>query len=311
MSDVQRMLEGRVVIVTGGGRGIGRSHCLELAAHGATVVVNDLGVGLAGDSSGDDPAAEVVAAIRDGGGTASANGSSVSDWSGVASLMAETVATYGKIDAIVNNAGILRDATITSMTEDAFDAVINVHLKGTFTMTKHACDYWRSEQKAGRPVVGRIVNTTSGTGLAGNVGQVAYGAAKAAIANMTQTTAMEAGRYGVTANCISPVAATRMTAAVGMAAVEPDAGWNPLDPANSSPVVAWLCSEQSGWLTGRVLRIDGSAVMPVDSWSVRGGYRSRSGEMLEAGEIDQGLRKAFGLAPLGLAGLQPQTGHLR
>lgn len=298
------MLTDRVVIVTGAGRGIGRGHCLELAAQGATVVVNDLGVTLRGEQSGEDPADEVVAAVTAAGGTAVKDTGSVTDWEAMRGLVARTVERFGRLDAVVNNAGFVRDATITSLTEDDFDAVVGVHLKGTFTLTKHACDHWRAEYKAGRPVSGRIVNTTSGAGLTGNVGQAAYGAAKAGIANMTQTTALEAGRYGVTANCISPVAATRMSATIGWTAEGGDGGWNPLDPANSSPVVAWLCSEQSGWLTGRVLRIDGSTVHPVDQWSVRPGYTARSGERLDATEIDAGLRVALGTAPSGLAGLR-------
>ena len=297
------MLEGRVVVVTGGGRGIGRSHCLELAAHGATVVVNDLGVGVGGEQSAESPAEEVVAAIEAKGGTAVVDGGSVTDWSAMSGLVARTVERFGRVDAVVNNAGILRDRTITSLAEADWDAVIAVHLKGTFTVTRHFCEYWRAESKAGRPVSGRIVNTTSGTGLAGNVGQAAYGAAKAGIANLTLTTAMEAARYGVTANCISPVAATRMTAGTGIARAGASGGFDPFDPANSSPVVAWLCSEQSGWLTGRVLRVDGNTVHPVDPWAVRPGYTAAGGTRLDAAEIDAGLRTLMGLSPAGLAGL--------
>ena len=303
MSESPPLLEGRVVIVTGAGRGIGRSHSLELAAHGATVVVNDLGVSLGGDSSGDDPASEVVRLVEAAGGTASADGGSVSSFEDMRSLVATTVERYGRLDAIVNNAGILRDNVITSVAEDDFDAVLSVHLKGSFNLTKHACEYWRSEYKAGRGRAARIVNTTSGAGLMGSVGQIAYGAAKAAIANMTMTTAMEGARYGVTANCVSPLAATRMTATVGWESAGGE--WDRLDPANSSPVVAWLCSEQSGWLTGRVLRIDGSSVYPVKPWTVESGYGSRSGERLTATEIDGGLRTALGLFPGGVGALLP------
>jgi NAD(P)-dependent dehydrogenase (short-subunit alcohol dehydrogenase family) len=300
------LLDGRVVIVTGAGRGIGRSHSLELASHGATVVVNDLGVGLGGDASGENPAAEVVKLIASRGGSAHADGGSVSDFGDMRCLVANTVERFGHLDAIVNNAGILRDGVITSTSEDDFDAVLGVHLKGTFNLTKHACEYWRAEHKAGRGRGARIVNTTSGAGLMGSVGQIAYGAAKAAIANMTMTTAMEGSRYGVTANCISPLAATRMTATVGWDAA--DGSWDRLDPANSSPVVAWLCSEDSGWLTGRVLRIDGSHVYPVKPWTVEAGYGSRGGERLEAPEIDAGLRRALGLFPAGVTALQPPAG---
>jgi NAD(P)-dependent dehydrogenase (short-subunit alcohol dehydrogenase family) len=305
------ILDGRVVIISGAGRGIGRSHALELAAQGAIVVVNDLGVSLGGDGGEEEsPAEAVVSEIRKAGGTAVADGTSVSDWQGVAALVARVVDEFGHLDAVVNNAGILRDRTITSLSESDWDRVLDVHLKGTLVLTKHACDHWRA--RAGDTPRGRIVNTTSGTGLAGNVGQAAYGAAKAGIANLTMTTAMEGTRYGVTANAISPVAATRMTAGLGTFGAEVDAAgdegspaWDPLDPANSSPVVAWLCSEASGWLTGRVLRVDGNTVLPVEPWAVRPGYTAARGERLDAAEIDQGLRCTLGLAPRGLAGLQP------
>ena len=300
------MLDGRVVIVTGG-RGIGRAHCLELAAQGATVVVNDLGVGVRGEAADDadrSPAEAVAAEIEAAGGVAVSDTSSVADWEAVRALVARTVERFGRLDAIVNNAGILRDATITSLTEQDWDAVMAVHLKGTFALTKHACDYWRAQYKAGRPVAGRIVNTTSGAGLVGNFGQAAYAAAKAGIANLTRTTAMEGARYGVTANCISPVAATRMTAGTGLAQPGTGDGFDPFDPANSSPVVAWLCSEQSGWLTGQVLRIDGNTVHPVEPWTVRPGYTAAGGGRLSATEIDAGLRVVMGVAPAGLASLR-------
>ncbi len=297
------LLAGRVVIVTGGGRGIGRSHCLELAAHGATVVVNDLGVGLGGEGASDEPAHEVVAAIKAAGGQGVAAGGSVSDWEAMRGLIADTVTRYGRLDAVVNNAGILRDRTITSMDERDFDLVLDVHLKGTFTLTKHACDYWRSEFKSGRGVNARIVNTTSGSGMVGNVGQAAYGAAKAAIANLTVTTALEAARYGVTVNCISPVAATRMTASADMISAGRGEGWDPMDPSNSSPVVAWLCSAQSGWVTGRVFRVDGATVYPLQPWTIQPGYTARSRERLDAHELVDGMRRTFGVLPAGLPGL--------
>ena len=202
---------GRVVIVTGGGRGLGRQHCLELAHHGATVVVNDLGVGLHGEGDEASPAEEVVAEITTGGGTASADGASVTDFGAVAELVERTVADHGRLDGIVNNAGIVRDRMITGMSEDDFDLVVAVHLKGTWNLTHHACSYWRERAKAGEPISGRIVNTTSGAGLFGNIGQSNYGPAKAAIASLTMITAMEMDRYDVTANAISPLARTRMT----------------------------------------------------------------------------------------------------
>jgi NAD(P)-dependent dehydrogenase (short-subunit alcohol dehydrogenase family) len=297
------MLDGRVVIVTGGGRGLGRSHCLELASHGATVVVNDLGGGLHGEADDrSSPADEVVAAIEAKGGTAVSDGTSVSDFQGMAALVERTVERFGRLDAVVNNAGIIRDRMLTAMSEEDFDQVVAVHLKGTFNLTKHACDHWRAVAKGGGEVSGRIVNTTSGTGLFGNVGQANYGAAKAAIANLTVITAMEMDRYGVTANAISPLARTRMTEAVPSMQGDAGGAWDRFDPANASPVVAWLASAGSGWLTGAVLRVDGNTVQRVRGWEVdaRSSYRSRGGQRLEAAELDRGMRQAAGVLPSGL-----------
>jgi NAD(P)-dependent dehydrogenase (short-subunit alcohol dehydrogenase family) len=292
-----------VVIVTGGGRGLGRSHCLELARQGATVVVNDLGVSLRGEREENpvSPADEVVAEIQATGGTAISDGTSVTDWDGMAALVARTVETFGDLHAVVNNAGFLRDRMLTAMSEDDFDAVIAVHLKGTFALTRHACGYWRDQVKAGKPCTGRIVVTTSGAGLFGNVGQTNYGSAKAAIATFALITALEMQRYGVTANAISPIAATRMLAAIGRGA-DDSKGWDPLDPANASPVVAWLCTQESGWLSGNVLRVDGNSVYRVQGWTVGDGYTSASGEALTVDELGIGLRKLYGIAPRGLGG---------
>jgi NAD(P)-dependent dehydrogenase (short-subunit alcohol dehydrogenase family) len=293
-------LDGRVVIVTGGGRGLGRSHCLELALLGATVVVNDLGVSVTG-ATGEEPrpADSVVDELEALGATAVADATSVTDWDGMEALVHKTVDRFGDLHAVVNNAGFLRDSMISSMTEDDFDRVIAVHLKGTFALTRHACAYWRTRAKQGERVSGRIINTTSGAGLFGNIGQTNYGAAKSAIATLTQVAAMEVGRYGVTANAISPIAATRMLASIGQHARSDD-GWDPLDPANASPVVAWLASEQSGWLTGAVLRIDGNTVSRCTGWRVSEGYRAASGEQLTVDELDLALSRLFGVAPRGL-----------
>ncbi|MDO8364467.1 MAG: SDR family NAD(P)-dependent oxidoreductase [Actinomycetota bacterium] len=297
------MLDGRVVIVTGGGRGLGRAHCLELARNGATVVVNDLGVGIRGEAeeNAQSPAEEVVAEIVAMGGTAMADGTSVTDFAGMGALVQRVVETYGDLHAVVNNAGFLRDRMMVAMTEDEFDAVIEVHLKGTFALTKHACLYWRDQVKSGKKVSGRVVSTTSGAGLFGNVGQANYGSAKAGIATMMIIASLEMERYGVTANAISPIAATRMLATVGRTADE-SGGWDKLDPANCSPVVAWLCSEESGWMTGQVLRVDGNTVSRVETWTVQQSFRSKSGEAVTIEEVGLGLRKMLGTAARGLGG---------
>jgi len=294
------MLEGRVAVVTGGGRGIGREHCLELARHGAPVLVNDPGVGVHGEQAEERPADAVVDEITAAGGVAIADHSSVTDWQACRAMVQRAVDELGALDIVVNNAGIVRDRMITSMNEDDFDTVLAVHLKGTFAMTKHACDHWRALGKAGVATRGRIVNTTSGSGMYGNVGQSAYGAAKAAIANLTIVTALEMRRYGVTANAISPVAATRMTATAGAAADGPDT-WHRMEPGNSSPVVAYLASDASGWLTGQVLRIEGNVVRRAHSWDLEPGeLRSASGERFDAGELDDCLRRLYGTLPAGL-----------
>jgi NAD(P)-dependent dehydrogenase (short-subunit alcohol dehydrogenase family) len=294
------MLEGRVAIVTGGGRGIGREHCLELARQGARVLVNDPGVGVHGEQGDERPADAVVGDIVAAGGTAIADHSSVTDWESCRAMVQRAVEELGGLDVVVNNAGIVRDRMITSMNEDDFDAVLAVHVKGTFSMTKHACDHWRAVAKAGGTSRGRIVNTTSGSGMYGNVGQSAYGAAKAAIANLTIVTALEMGRYGVTANAISPVAATRMTATAG-APAQGSGEWHRMDPRNSSPVVAYLASDASGWLTGQVLRIEGNVLRRARTWDLEPGeLRSASGERFDADELVDGVRRLYGAMPAGL-----------
>jgi NAD(P)-dependent dehydrogenase (short-subunit alcohol dehydrogenase family) len=271
------------------------------------VIVNDPGVGLRGvtdpESAPGSPADDVVTEILAAGGTATADHSSVTSWDACAALVARAVDEFGHLDVLVNNAGILRDRMITSMSEDDFDLVLAVHLKGTFSMTKHACDHWRAVGKAGGTNSARIVNTTSGAGMYGNVGQSAYSAAKAAIANLTMVTALEMSRYDVTANAISPVAATRMTP---NAAQPDDAEWDPMDPGNSSPLVAYLASDHSGWLTGQVLRVEGNAVRRARTWTLEPDeYLAGSGTRLDAGELVEGMRRLYGTVP---AGLQPPKG---
>jgi NAD(P)-dependent dehydrogenase (short-subunit alcohol dehydrogenase family) len=297
------LLDGRVVIVTGAGRGLGRAHALELASQGATVVVNDLGVDVAGTThDGPDVAKEVVDEIVASGGNAIADPGSVTDWEAMRNLVNRTVEGFGKLDAVVNNAGIVRDRMITNVAEEDFDAVMATHVKGTFALTHHACVHWRAVAKAGGEVSGRIVNTTSGAGLAGNIGQSPYGTAKAAIAALTIITAMEMERYGVTANAISPFAQTRMTANLdAMQRDDEQAVWDARDPANASPVVAWLASIESGWLTGAVLRIIGNTLQRVRPWQidVDTEYTARSGERLAVDEVGRALRRMYGTMPTG------------
>lgn len=298
-------LAGRVVLVTGGGRGIGRAHCLALAANGASVVVNDPGVGRDGSAGDSGPAADVVAEIEAAGGKALAHCGSVSSWDDVADMIATAVGTFGTLTGVVNNAGIVRDAMVANATEADWDAVIAVHLKGTFAVTKHACEYWRAQSKAGNQIDARIVNTVSGAGLWGNVGQSAYGAAKAAIANLTAVTAMEGRRYGVVANAISPLAVTRISEDffTGQRASDPA-----LDPARSSEVVAWLQSTESSWLTGQILRIDGHRLSRIEGFSeVPGRYHARDGASLTFSEIGQAVSWLYGASPRGLAGPLPVT----
>src|SRR3954451_15518491 len=247
---MSQLCDGRVVIVTGAGRGIGREEALEFAREGARVVVNDVGV--ARDGSGEDatPAQEVVDEITALGAEAVANYDDISDFDGAKRLISQAVETFGTLDVLVNNAGILRDRMVVNMSIDEWDAVIKVHLRGTFATTHHAANYWRDRSKAGEPVDARLINTSSSSGIYGNVGQSNYGAAKAGIAAFTVITAMELARYGVTVNAIAPAALTRMTEDLvrwtgdGDSAAE-EKPWDPRDPSNIAPLVAWLGSTQS------------------------------------------------------------------
>ena len=263
--------DGRVVIVTGAGRGIGREHALAFAAEGAKVVVNDLGAGLDGTDVGEHPAEQVVEEIRAAGGEAVVNGDDVSSWDGAENLVRQAVDTFGGLDVLVNNAGFLRDKMLVGMSEDEWDRVTTVHLKGHFATLRYAAAYWRAESKAGRPRAARVINTSSGAGLFGSVGQGNYAAAKAGIALLTIQAAAEMKGYGVTVNAIAPAARTRMTTSAGegmasaMAAPE-DGSFDAMDPANISPLVVWLGSEASGDVTGRVFEVEGGRVTVCDGW---------------------------------------------
>lgn len=260
------ILEGRVAIVTGAGRGLGREHALELARHGAKVVVNDLGTTLDGAGSAVGPAQEVVDDIRASGGTAVANGADIADFTQAGELVAQSIAEFGRLDILVNNAGFVRDRMLVNAEEDEWDAVIRVHLKGHFAPLRHAAAHWRNEAKEGRQPVARVINTSSGAGLQGSVGQAAYSAAKGGIASLTLVAAQELGRYGVAVNAIAPSARTRMTEgpfAEAMAA--PAGGFDRMNPANVSPVVAWLASPDCS-ITGRVLEVEGGRICLEEGW---------------------------------------------
>lgn len=262
---MSRLCEGRVVVVTGSGRGIGRDHALSLARHGALVVVNDLGAGV--DGSGDDksPAQQVVHEIEALGGRAVANGDDISTWAGAERLINTAVETFGDLHAVVNNAGILRDRMLTNMTEEEWDSVIRVHLKGTFAPTHFAAAYWRDRSKAGHPTDGRIINTSSVSGIYGNIGQTNYGAAKAGIAALTIIASLELARYGVTVNAVAPVALTRMTENLGPAP-ETEEEREQRSPKWIAPIVTWLVSEESKNVTGKVFEASGNVLAIAEGW---------------------------------------------
>lgn len=268
-------LKGRVAIITGAGRGIGREEALTLAAAGAAVVVNDVGGSFSGEGNDATPAQQVVDEIKAKGGRAVANYADVTSHSAMKDLVDLAVAEFGGLDIVVNNAGILRDTMIFNMEEAMWDAVMAVHLKGTFNLSKHACVYWREQSKAGKPVSGRIINTSSDAGLLGNIGQANYGAAKAGIAAFTMIIGKEMERYGVKANAIAPIARTRLTTdatpsmAAFMAATPAEGEFDKLGPQNVAPVVAYLASEGCA-LNGEVLRVAGDMV-----WLMRGWHSAR------------------------------------
>ncbi|MFN8039793.1 MAG: SDR family oxidoreductase [Acidimicrobiales bacterium] len=261
------LCEGRVCIVTGAGRGIGREHALMLAAEGAKVVVNDLGGSMDGSGSEAGPAQQVVDEIVAAGGQAVANTSDISDWAGAKALIDQAVEAFGRLDVLINNAGILRDRMLTNMSEAEWDAVIKVHLKGTAGPAHHAAAYWREQSKAGAEVDGRIINTSSPSGIYGNVGQTNYGAAKAGIAAFTVIAAMELARYGVTVNAIAPAALTRMTENLGMGQA-PDDIKEKMSPRWIAPIVTWLASSESAGVTGRVFDVTGMRLGISEGWHI-------------------------------------------
>jgi NAD(P)-dependent dehydrogenase (short-subunit alcohol dehydrogenase family) len=257
----------RVVVITGAGRGLGRAHALAFAAAGAKVVVNDLGTSDRGDGASATPADEVVAEIRAAGGEAVANHDDIATWDGGASLVRTAVEAFGDLHVVVNNAGIVRDRMFVSSEQAEWDAVYKVHVLGHVSTSRHAAAYWRDRKKAGHPVDARIINTSSGAGLQGSIGQAAYSAAKGAIASLTLVQAAELARYGVTVNAIAPAARTRMTEGVFADMMKkPESGFDAMDPANVSPLLVWLGSAASAGVTGRMFEVQGGRITVFEGW---------------------------------------------
>jgi NAD(P)-dependent dehydrogenase (short-subunit alcohol dehydrogenase family) len=289
-------LDGRVAIITGAARGLGRAHALLFAAEGASVVVNDVGAGAEGRPDDGASAQAVADEISAAGGQAVANSDDVADWAGGQRLVRAAIEHFGALHVLVNNAGFLRDRMLVNMSEDDWDAVINVHLKGHFVPTRHAAAYWREQHKAGREVAASVINTSSTSGLEGNPGQLNYGAAKAGIGAMTLIAAQELGRYGVRVNAVAPAARTRLTETTpGLSSIvappDDDHRFDEWDPANVSPVVAWLATRECE-LSGAVLYAFGGELQPMVGWSRRPGI-SRNGRW-EIGAIAEELPPILG-----------------
>ena len=275
--------DGRVAIITGAGRGLGRAHALAFAAEGAKVIVNDVGASLTGEGHDVSPASEVVATIKAMGGEAVINDDDVSDWDGAGRMVQQAIDTFGRLDTLVCNAGIVRDRMIVNMSVDEWDAVMKVHLRGMFCPVRHAVDYWRAMSKAGTPVEARIITTSSGAGLFGSVSQANYAAAKAGIASFTIVSAAELDRYGIKINGIAPSARSRMTQdAFAEMMKKPDSGFDAMDPANVSPVVVWLGSSACE-ISGRMFETSGGELSVADGW--QHGQVFNKGARYEAAEV--------------------------
>jgi len=291
--------EGRVVIITGAGRGIGRAHALEFARQGAKVVVNDLGVSLGGERGGEGaakgPADEVVDEIRAAGGEAVANGADISDFKQAGELVKQAIDTFGDLHVVVNNAGIVRDRMFVSCTEEEWDLTMKVHLKGHFAVSNNACAYWRNKSKGGDDPDARIINTSSGAGLQGSVGQSAYSTAKGGIATLTLVQATELARYGITSNAIAPSARTRMTEEVfADMMAKPEDGFDAMAPENVSPLVVWLGSSDSRDVTGRIFEVAGGKISVADGW--RQGPEVDKGARWDPAEVGGAVREVISKA---------------
>lgn len=293
-------LDGKVAIVTGAGRGIGREHAMALAAAGAKIVVNDLGGSTAGEGSDKTPAQSVADEIKAAGGEATANYDNVADFQGAENMVKQAVGDFGRLDILVNNAGILRDRMLVNLSEDEWDAVLNVHLKGHFAPTRHAAAYWREQSKAGNQINGRVINTSSPSGVFGNIGQTNYGAAKAGIAAFTLIAAQELGRYGVTVNCLAPNARTRMTEQTFGDMPAPDDGFDPLDPGNISPVVVALAADEAQSITGQCFFVYGGVINVLKPWDI--GTVLQTEQRWDPDDLLAKLTDAFpnGIAPEGM-----------
>lgn len=300
-----RLLEGKIALVTGAGHGIGRGHALELAKHGASVVVNDLGSNVSGEGSGRD-ADVVVGLIESRGGTASTNYGNVADEADADAMVRQAIDTYGKLDIVVNNAGIVRDRVIWNMESNDFDLVMNVHVRGTWLLCRAAARHWRDRSKAGeRNVGGRIINTTSGAGLLGNFGQTNYATAKAAIVGLTLTLNLELSKLGVTANVIGPGGMTRISGTMRPDAVRepdeiPEDEFDRFDPSLCAPVVAWLASDEAGYVSGQVIKAMGENIQLMNGWTEEvtlsnGGKRWNAETLGDLFAVDVFRTKAPGL----------------